>query len=86
MRNKDDIKELLEYFQNKEDKPLKFDEEAIITAYQKHDNHQSLAIKILSVFGGILASLAVLVFLATGLSNSATGLLYLVWVLLQSQF
>jgi hypothetical protein len=71
MRNKDNIKELLDYFKNSEDNPLEFDEEAIITAYQKYDGNQSLAIKILSVFGRILASLAFLGFLAiAGLYNS----------------
>lgn len=76
MRNKDDIKELLDYFQNAEDKPLEFDEEAIIAAYQKDDGNQSLAIKILSVFGGILASLAFLGSLAiAGLYNSDIGLI-----------
>lgn len=76
MRNKDDIKELLDYFQNTEDNPLEFDEEAIIATYQKDDGNQSLAIKILSVFGGILASLAFLGFLAiAGLYNSDIGLI-----------
>jgi len=76
MRNKDDIKELLDYFQNAEEKPLKFDEEAIVTAYQKDNDNQSLPIKILSVFGGILASLAFLGFLfIAGLYNSDVALL-----------
>lgn len=76
MRNKDDIKELLDYFQKTEDKPLQFDEEAIVSAYQKDNGNQSLSIKILSVFGGILASLAFLGFLfIAGLYNSDVGLL-----------
>lgn len=76
MRNKDDIKVLLNYFQNTEDNTLEFDEEAIIAAYQKDDGNKSLAIKILSVFGGILASLAFLGFLAiAGLYNSDIGLI-----------
>ncbi|MBS7320163.1 MAG: DUF4401 domain-containing protein [Myroides sp.] len=76
MRNKDDIKELLDYFQKTEDKPLQFDEEAIVSAYQKDNENQSLSIKILSVFGGILASLAFLGFLfIAGLYNSDVGLL-----------
>jgi hypothetical protein len=76
MRNKDDIKELLDYFQNTEDKPLQFDEEAIVSAYQKDNGNQSLSIKILSIFGGILASLAFLGFLfIAGLYNSNVELL-----------
>lgn len=76
MKNKDDIKELLDYFQNTEDNPLQFDEEAIVSAYQKDNGNQSLSIKILSVFGGILASLAFLGFLfIAGLYNSDVGLL-----------
>lgn len=76
MKDKDDIKELLDYFQNTEDRPLQFDEEAIVSAYQKDNGNQSLPIKILSVFGGILASLAFLGFLfIAGLYNSDIGLL-----------
>jgi hypothetical protein len=76
MKNKNDIKELLDYFQNMEDNPLQFDEEAIVSAYQKDNGNQSLSIKILSVFGGILASLAFLGFLfIAGLYNSNVGLL-----------
>lgn len=76
MRNKDDIKELLEYFQNTEENLLNFDEEAIISDYQKNNDNQSLSIKILSVFGGILASLAFLGFLfIAGLYDSNMGLL-----------
>lgn len=76
MKNKEEIKELLDYFQNTEDKPLRFDEGAIISAYQKDDGSQSLSIKILSVFGGILASLTFLGFLfTTGLHKSDAALL-----------
>lgn len=76
MKNKDDIKELLDYFQNTEDIPLQFDEEAIISAYQKDNGNQSLSIKILSVLGGILSSLAFLgFFFIAELCNSDVGLL-----------
>lgn len=76
MKNKDDIKALLDYFQDKEDKPLKFDEDAIVLAYQKDNGNQSLAIKILSIFGGLLASQAFLGFLfIAGLYNSDVALL-----------
>jgi hypothetical protein len=77
MRNNEEIKELLAYFPNTEDKPLVFDEAAIIAAYRESDdNKQSISIKILSVFGGILASFTFLGFLfITGLYNSDIGLL-----------
>jgi len=59
-----------------EDKELQFDEQAIVTAYQKDNGNQSLAIKILSVFGGLLASLAFLGFLfIAGFYNSDAALL-----------
>lgn len=76
MRNKEYIQELLEYFQSTDHNRLEFDEEAIFSAYQKNNDNQSLSIKILSVFGGILASLAFLGFLfIAGLYNSDIGLL-----------
>lgn len=76
MRNKEDIKVLLEYFQSIDENRLKFDEEAIVSTYQKNNDNQSLSIKILSVFGGILASLSFLGFLfIAGLYNSDIGLL-----------
>ncbi|PIF47498.1 uncharacterized protein DUF4401 [Chryseobacterium sp. 52] len=76
MRNKQEIKELLDYFQTTENKELKFDEEAIFADYQKNNSHQSLAIKILSIFGGILASLSFVGFLLlAGLYDSGSGLL-----------
>lgn len=76
MKNRDDIKEILDYFRNTESKPLEFDEEAIIAAYRKYDDNHSLPIKILSVFGGILASLAFLGFLfIAGLYDSDLALL-----------
>lgn len=78
MRNKEEIKEMLDYFRTSENKDLKFDEAAIFAAYEKRDDHQSLAVKILSVFGGILASLAFLGFLfLVGLYESTSGLLIL---------
>ncbi len=76
MSNKENINELLDYLQTTENKVVQFNEEAIITAYQKNNDNQSLAIKILSVFGGVLASLAFLGFLfIAGLYNSDLGLL-----------
>jgi uncharacterized membrane protein len=74
MKNKEDIKEILDYLQTTEEKTLEFDEEAITAACQKNSGTQSLSVKILSVFGGILASFAFLGFLFTaGLYNSEAG-------------
>ena len=76
MRNKENIKEVLIYLQTTEDKVLDFDEGVIYEAYQKDNDNQSLAIKILTVFGGILASIMFLGFLyLSGLQNSEKGLL-----------
>lgn len=76
MKTKEDIIALLDFFQASEDKPINFDEEAIVSAYHKDSESQSLAIKVLSVFGGVLASLAFLGFLfLAGLYNSDIALL-----------
>lgn len=75
MRDKEDLKIFQSYFQSLENKKLKFDEDAILSEYQKNEDHQSLAIKILSVFGGLLASLAFIgALFITGLYNSGFGL------------
>ncbi|SDJ56204.1 DUF4401 domain-containing protein [Chryseobacterium jejuense] len=64
MRNKENIKELMDHLHSASDREIRFDEEAIIAAYEeKSSNHQSLSIKILSVFGGIMACLAFLGFI-----------------------
>ena len=77
MRDKEEIKELLDHLQTTEGEGLTFDEDAIAAACLKNDG-QSLPIKILSVFGGILSSCAFLGFLfITGLFDSETGLLIL---------
>lgn len=76
MKNKEEIKELLDYLKISQNKELNFEEEAIFTEYQKDDNHQSLAIKILSIFGGIFTAGAFLGFIFMGgLYDSDMGLL-----------
>ena len=45
MNNKDDIKTMLDYFQKTEDKPLLFDEDAIVSAYRNDSGNQSLSVK-----------------------------------------
>ncbi len=69
---------MLEFLQAREDKEFQFDEEAIISVCQENDNNQSLAIKILSVFGGVLACLFFLgFFFIGGLYDSDFGMLIL---------
>lgn len=76
MKNKDDIQTVLAVFQEQADKPIRFDEEAILAAYSQDKQNQSLPIKILSIFGGILASLAFLGFLfISQVTNSDAGLI-----------
>lgn len=75
MKTKESINELLRNFQGKFPSAV-FEEAAIVDDYQKSSDHQSLAIKILSVFGGILASLAFLGFLfIAGFYDSGIGML-----------
>ena len=76
MRTKEDIRALLDSLRTGENEAVNFNEEAIYTAYQKDNYDQSLTIKILSVFGGLFASIMCLVFLyLSGLQNSEIGLL-----------
>ncbi|MCX8531881.1 DUF4401 domain-containing protein [Chryseobacterium luquanense] len=78
MRTKEEVKQLLDTLQDASDKDLKFNEEEIYKDYEKSNNHQSLPIKILSIFGGILASLLFMGFLfITGIYDSELGLLAL---------
>lgn len=78
MSNKEHLKEVLDYLQTTEGKTLKLDEEAIASAYHKNNDDRSLPVKVLSVLGGVLASLAFLGFLfIAGLYHSGTGLLVL---------
>lgn len=64
MRNKENIKELMNHLHTVNGREIHFDEEAIMATYEeKSANQQSLSIKILSVFGGIMACLAFLGFI-----------------------
>lgn len=76
MSNKENLKELLDSLQSTAGKEFIYDEEAMATAYTKNIRNQSLAIKILSVFGGIMASLTFLGFLfMANLYDSGAALL-----------
>ena len=75
MENK--IDNILETVQNKTTNVLTFDKQAILKEYtSQQDNQSSIAIKILSVVGGLFATLAFLGFLLlSGIKNSEIGLL-----------
>lgn len=76
MKKSEDIKGLIDLFQSGEQSTIQYDEKAILDEYQKGEGNQSIAVKVLSILGGILASLAFLGFLyITGLYDNviATG-------------
>ena len=76
MKNKEDIKEIVDHLQTAEEATLVCDADAIAAACQRNSAAQSLAIKILSVFGGSLASCAFVGFLLlAGLYDSEAGML-----------
>ncbi|PKH51984.1 DUF4401 domain-containing protein [Tenacibaculum sp. Bg11-29] len=69
-------KEILDRVRFSEGENFQYDEEAILKEFKiQEDNNSSLAIKILSIFGGILATIAFIAFLLiAGLYNSEIGL------------
>ena len=87
MSNKENTEEVLAYFKTIEPAEFQYDEEAIIATYQKETNSQSLAIKVLSVIGGLLASIAFIGFLfITGLYDSEIGMLVFGGVFIAAAF
>lgn len=67
---------MLSYLQTTQEQPVEFDREAIRAAYQNQLDQHPLSVKILSVLGGLLASIAFLGFLfLADLFNSGTTLL-----------
>jgi len=76
MKDRRSIQELMDYLQTVEERELQFEKDAIIAAFESNNN-QSLVIKVLSIFGGLLASVAFLVFLyGIGLYDSALGVVF----------
>lgn len=76
MRNKENIEEILSHLQKKSSKELLYEKENIFKAYQRKEDHQSLAVKILSVFGGLMSGCAFVGFLfLAGLFESTQGLI-----------
>lgn len=63
MRSRENIDELLSYIQKKSSRELLFNKKSIQKAYEGKEDHQSLAIKILSVFGGLMSGIAFVGFL-----------------------
>lgn len=75
MNNKKKLLEAIQYLQEQGTNEINIDEEAFLKAHEHQENNQSLAIKILSIFGGLLASSAFLIFLLiTGLYDSGPAL------------
>lgn len=78
MRTKEEIKELINFIQSRQNREIHFNEEEIAQKYENANSDQSLAIKILSIFGGLFASSLFIGFLfIAGLYDSAMGLVVL---------
>ncbi|TDS12316.1 DUF4401 domain-containing protein [Sphingobacterium paludis] len=76
MEQKNKVDHMLAYFQSTYNEDMQFDRVAIDRAYSAEDTKHPLIIKILSVFGGLLASIVFFGFLfLTGLYESKTLLL-----------
>ncbi|HLV14925.1 MAG TPA: DUF4401 domain-containing protein [Xanthomarina sp.] len=73
----DNIKTLLERIHASEATGFKYDEDAILKEYKtQQDNSSNITIKVLSIFGGFLATLAFMAFLGiSGFYNSEVTLL-----------
>lgn len=68
--------EVQEYFQKITEVPVTFDENQLEEAYKTSTENQSVAIKLLTIFGGVMSSLSFLGFLfIAGLYDSTGGLL-----------
>lgn len=78
MNKETEITELLHQIRQTEGEGFECDEAAILREYQKQDSEKSsLAIKVLTIFGGFLATLAFLGFLTiAGLYNSEMGMIF----------
>jgi uncharacterized membrane protein len=76
MKQEIEIKEILTQIQQAEGEGFECDEQAVWENYQKnHANQSSLSIKILSIFGGLMATSSFLGFLLiTGLYDSEMGM------------
>jgi uncharacterized membrane protein len=76
MKKEHEINALLEQLQAQEGAELAIDNEAVLAEYQKIEAGRSgIAIKVLTIFGGLLATLAFLAFLMiAGLYNSNAGM------------
>lgn len=79
MKQEQDIKEILAQLQAQEGPEFKADEAAIVLEYQKiNANRSGIAIKVLTILGGLLASLAFIGFLfIADLMDSAAAMLTL---------
>lgn len=75
MRTNEHIQALLDFFQARTSREIRFDKEPIFKELSQH-NDQALIIKVLSVLGGLAATVAFILFLfVTGLYDSALALI-----------
>lgn len=75
MSQENKMKELLKNIQQTEGAEFSYDEAAILAAYRlRTDDSSGVAIKVLSAFGGLLATLAFLAFVVIGVARSDVGL------------
>lgn len=76
MRTKEEIQELIGFINSRQERAIQLNEEEITAAYEKTNGDQSLAVKILSMFGGIFASCIFVGFLfLVGLYDSELAML-----------
>ncbi len=76
MKTREQIDQLLQYIKGQFAETVVVDEDALYKSYEQTENNHSMAIKILSVFGGILGSLTFIGFLfLAGIYDSGVGMI-----------
>lgn len=76
MKTKEQIDQMLQYIKGLFPETVVVEEDALYKSYEQTENHHSMAIKILSVFGGILGSLTFIGFLfLAGLYDSGAAMI-----------
>ena len=78
MKTKEEIADMIALLQAESTQPLNFDEESIAAEYGSDELHLSIAVKILSIIGGMLACITFLgLLLLFGLYDSPSSMLFL---------
>ena len=84
MKTKEQVDQMLQYLKDQFAESLVVEEDALSKSYEQSENNHSMAIKILSVFGGILGSITFIGFLflaglyGSGAAMIVTGILLMV--------